>query len=412
MLGKRTDRPGSWGEGTRGLVVMLVLACLTSAAVGCSPGREEAQLQRLFVYLPPLPEHPSPDEVTVSFSDLAELKRQYGLPEDITFEDAPASLMGELLKVVGLGGICTSIEAHIQVSRARMDLGYDVMAVQRCIEGSGVTWMEGDFDPRQVAASLESLGYDVEDYQGIATYHFNAGKYTGDEAGRKLAEAAGHVAVLKGAVITAATAERLHAALDTWKGRTGGLSSVARYTALVRALGPVVSARVFPVGDRLAGVGYQESVQKKRSFSAHRPGPCEGRDAPSWMWLSEERVEQTRYVVLASTYASAEEARAGGERLVESLATHALAPYWQKVDEPTVTAFEEGAILALAVELKGEVPADILGQVIAVMSGGPEGHHRGEHWDHERHEISRKTRSRLTATPCYFGQTSRVSENP
>jgi len=353
-------------------VVVLVLACLTSAVVGCSSGKQEAELERLLVYLPLLPEHPSPGDATISFSDLAELKRQSGFPEDLALEDVPASLMDDLGKVLGLAGVCTSIGAHVRASRTGMDLGYDVMAVRRCIEGSGVTWMEGDFDQWHVAASLEGLGYDVDEYQGVTTYHFNAHKYAGDEAGRELAGMVGHVAVLKGAVVTAAAPERLQAALDAWKGRADNLSGVSRYAALVQALGPVISARLWLVGDRLVGVGYQETLQKERSFYARRPGPCEGRDAPSWIWTSGESTEQTRYIALASTYANAEEASTGGEKLIGSLATHSLAQYWQTVGEPAVTPFEEGAVLSLFLELKGEGPADILGQVISVVSGGLE----------------------------------------
>lgn len=353
----------------RSLIIALTLACITSTIVGCTSSEESAKIElpRMLAYLPPLPEQPGLDEVAVSFSNMAELKQLHGFAEDITFDDVPTSMMPGFLEVVESAGICASLDAYIQASRTQMDIGYDVMVVKRCIEGGGVTLMEGDFDLQHVAASLENLGYDVDKYEGITTYHFNAENYTGDEAGRELAKMAGHVAVLKGAVITAATSERLHVALDTWAGRTDNLSSVSQYAALAQALGPAVSARFLPRGDRLVGIAYQEiTITEKESvfYPIHWPPPS--RDTPPNWWDTRETTYQERYIVLASTYVTPKEAKAEGKELVENLETHSLAHCWRAIGEPTITNFEDGAILTIAVALKDDTPGGVPEEMILV----------------------------------------------
>ena len=324
------------GKFVRGLAIVLTLIFIASAIAACAAGEpEETELQRMLAYLPPLPEHPNLVEAGVSFSNPAELKRLHGFAEDATFENAPEDRGDEFSEVAKSAGMCVSLGAYIPSFRPQMDLGYNVMAVKRCIGGSGVTVIEG-FDPHHVAASLEDRGYDVDEYEGVTTYHFNAENYTGDDMGRKLAEMAGHVAVLEEAVIIAAAPERLHAALDTWAGRADSLSSASDYAALAQALGPVVNAVLFSREDQSAGIAYQEIAQ------------------------------QERYILLASTHATAEEAQAEGESLVEALEAHRLARRWQEIGEPTITDFEEGVILTIALELKDRAPGGIPGELFLV----------------------------------------------
>jgi hypothetical protein len=312
----------------RSLTMILTLIFITNAIAACGPGEpEKTELQRMLAYLPPLPEDSGVGEAGVSFANPAELKRLHGFAEDATIENHPEDRGDEFLEVVQSAAMCLSLSAHIAAIRPQMDLGYNVMAVKRCIAGGGVTVIEG-FDPHHVAASLEELGYDVDEYMDVAAYHFNAENYTGDEVDRKLAEMTGRVAVLERAVIVAATPERLHAALDTWAGRADNLSSDPSYAALARTLGPVVSATLLPIKDQLAGIGYREI-------------------AP-----------QERRIVLASTYATAEKAGAESEKLVESLETHSLADRWQ-VGEPTITDFKGGATLRIALELNQGAPGGI-----------------------------------------------------
>jgi hypothetical protein len=354
-------------EVARGLAIALTLACIAGGIVGCGRGeRGETELQRLLAYLPPVPEQPSLNEVVFSFSDLAELKRLHGFEEDLTLERVPKSLLPEFLEAVGSAGVCASLDAHIRTSHTRMDVGYDVTAMKWCIEGGGVTLMGGEFDQRHVAVSLEGLGYNAGEYRGVTTYHFNAETYTGDETGRGLAEMAGHVAVLKGAVITAATSERLHAALDAHSGRVDSLSSAPQYAALARALGPAVSARFLSTGGQVVGMGYRETAHKERSVTSARPGPCAGRDAPALSWKYHETVQRERYIVLASTYATAEEAEAAGERLIKSLETHTQADDWQEIGEPAITDFEGGAMLTITLELENEAPGGIPEELASV----------------------------------------------
>jgi hypothetical protein len=324
------------GKFVRTLAIALTLILIASVIAVCAPSEpEETELQRMLAYLPPLPEHPNIEEAGVSFSNPAELKRQHGFAEDATFKSAPEDRSDEFIKVVESGGMCLGLAGHLVSTRPQMDLGYDVMAVKRCISGSGVTVIEG-FDPHHVAVSLEDRGYDVDEYEGVTTYHFNAENYTGDDMGRRLAEMTGHVAVLEEAVIVAAAPERLHAALDTWAGRADSLSSAPHYAALAQALGPVVNAVFFSEEDQSAGIGYQEVAQ------------------------------QERYLLLASIHATAEEAQAEGERLVENLKTHSLANRWQKIGKPTITDLEEGAVLTIALELKDEAAGGIRGELFLV----------------------------------------------
>ncbi|MDY6875320.1 MAG: hypothetical protein SWK90_03830 [Chloroflexota bacterium] len=323
----------------RSLAIALTLIFIASAIAACAAGEpEETELQRMLAYLPPLPEHPNSVEASVSFSNPAGLKRLHGFAEDATLENAPEDRGDEFSEVVTSAGMCVSLGAYIPSFRLQMDLGYNVMAVKRCIGGSGVTVIEG-FDQHHVAANLEDRGYDVDEYEGVTTYHFNAENYIGDDVDRRLAEMAGHVAVLEEAVITAATPERLYAALDTRAGRVDDLSSTSHYDALAQALGPVVNAVLSSREDgtrRLIGIGYQEITQ------------------------------QERYIVLASTHATAEEAQAEGERLVGNLEAHSLANRWQEIGKPTITDFEEGVILTIALELKDRAPGGIRGELFLV----------------------------------------------
>jgi hypothetical protein len=324
------------GKLIRTLAIALTLILFASVIAVCAPSEpEETELQRMLAYLPPLPEHPSIEEAGVSFSNPGELKRQHGFAEDATFESVSEDRSAEFIKVVESGGMCLGLAAHIVYSRSQMDLGYDVMAVMRCIGGSGVTVIEG-FDPHHVAVSLEDRGYDVDDYEGVTTYHFNAENYTGDDMGRKLSEMTGHVAVLEEAVILAAAPERLHAALDTWAGRADSLSSASHYAALAQALGPVVNAVLFSEEEQSTGTAYQEIAQ------------------------------QERHILLASIHATTEEAEAEGERLVESLKTHSLANRWQEIGEPTLTGFEKGVIVTIALELTDDAHGGIPGELFLV----------------------------------------------
>jgi len=359
-----------------GLVIALVLVGIVSVVVSrCSSGGEDLVLSRMLVYLPPLPEPPSPDEngFIVSFSNPAELKQEYGYKEDLMLENAPVSVVDGLLKAIAPAGICASMDVYFETPHTQMDIGYDVMAVKRCIEGGGVTVLEGNFDSKQVTASLESLGYDADQSKGVTTYHFNAANYKGDEVGRELAETAGHVAVLRKAVVVAATAERLQAALDVWKKRAHNLSDTPRYADLAEALGPAVSAGFFPRGDQLAGIGYQdftitedEAILQQRSQpSCTSPG---GQERYGGQWLGSRNEYKIRRIVLASTYATAEEATAEGERLAESLEAHAYADYWMWTGEPLITESEEGLILTIALELTDDAPGDILEEMIPAWS--------------------------------------------
>lgn len=332
----------SRGKFIRNLAIVLTLVCMASAIAACAPGEpEETELQRMLAILPPLPEHPGIGEANVSFSNPAKVKRLHGFAEDATFKDVPEDWRFEFLQVIQLAGLCPSLGVRLTAGPSRiptqMDIGYDIMAVKRCIEGGGVTVMEGDFEPHHVAASLEDLEYDVGEYEGVTIYHFNAENYPGDETDRKFPEQGGHVATLEveGVVITAATTERLHAALDTWAGRADNLSSNARYAALAQVLGPAVSAVLLPKNDQLEGWGYQEVS------------------------------EQKRYIVFASTHATVKEAEAEGPRLVEGLEKHRRAHYLQEIGEPTITDFEEEAILMIALELKEWAPGGILGELIS-----------------------------------------------
>jgi hypothetical protein len=363
------------GKILSGLAVALVLIGIVSVFVICrGSGGQDLELSRMLAYLPPLPEPSSPDEngLIVSFSNPAELKQEYGYPEDLLLKKTPVSMIDGLLTAVGPAGICASMDVYFETLDTQMDIGYDVMAVERCIEGGGVTVLEGDFDPKQVAASLESLGYDADQYEGVTTYHFNGVNYKG-KVGRELAEKAGHVAALRKAVVLAATAERLQAALDVWKKRADNLSGTPGYIDLAEALGPSVSAGFFPRGDQLAGIGYQdytitedEAILRQRSQpSCTSPG---GQERFGGQWLGSRSEVKIRRILLASTYATAEEATAEEERLAKSLEAHAYADYWLWTGEPVITESEEGTILMVALELTADAPGDIFEEMISAWS--------------------------------------------
>jgi len=362
------------GKCVRSLIVALALACVASVVAGCSCGKDEIpdpEMPRLLAYLPPLPEPPNPDEneFIISFSNPAELRLQYGYEEGLMLANMPVSMVDGLLKAVAPAGICADLDVYFQTPRAQMDIGYDVMAVKRCVEGGGVTFLEGDFAPAHVAASLEKLGYSADEYEGVTTYHFDAASYTGDEVGRGLAETAGHVAVLKKTIVTAATAERLHAALDAQAKRAGNLSNTTRYVVLAEALGPSVSAGFLPRGDQLAGIGYQAFtvteddliLQLRSQPSCTDPHGSES----GGQWQGGREVYKIRRIVLAATYATAEEALAEGERLTEAVEAHAYADYWLWPGEPIIADFEGGATLTITLDLADDAPDDILEELIA-----------------------------------------------
>ena len=166
-IGKSIDLLTS--NSVRSLVIALTLVCIAGAVAGyCRSRTKEPDLPRLLAYLPPLPEPPTLDEngFIVSFSNPAEMRRQHGFDEGLTLENVPASMMDGFLEAVGPAGICADMDVYFQTSHAQMDIGYDVLAVERCIEGGGVTLLEGDFDSQRIAASLENLGYDVDEYKG------------------------------------------------------------------------------------------------------------------------------------------------------------------------------------------------------------------------------------------------------
>jgi hypothetical protein len=241
-----------------------------------------------------------------------------------------------------------------------MDIGYDVMVVQRCIQEGDVTFLEADFDREHVAVSLQNLGYGVDKYEGVTTYHHDAGSYTGEEIGRQLAESVGHVAVLKGLVITAATSEHLHAALDAWAKRTDNLFNISQYAALAHALGPAVSARFLLKGDRLVGMGYgQVTITEKESLFSRVYWPVPSRDTPPNWWQDIGTSVQERTVVFASTHTSLEEARAEGVRLFENLEAHALAHQYREIGAPTILVLEDEIVLTVAIALKDEMPGGI-----------------------------------------------------
>lgn len=352
----------------RSFVTALVLISFTGAIVGCSP-RESAEIElpRMFTYLPPLLEESGVDDVAVSFSNLAELKRWHKFPEDITFDDVPVSMMDDFLEAVESAGMCASLDAHIQTAHTQMDIGYDVMVVQRCIQEGDVTFLEGDFDREHVAVSLQNLGYNVDRYEGVTTYHYDAGSYTGETIGRQLAERVGHVAVLKGLVITAATSEHLHAALDAWAKRTDNLSNISQYGVLAHALGPAVSARFLLKGDRLVGMGYgQITITEKESVFSSVYWPVPSRDTPPNWWEDRGTSVQERYIIFASIHTSPREARAEGIRLFKNLEAHSLAHHYREIGAPTITVLEDETLLTIALALKDETPGGIPEEMASV----------------------------------------------
>ena len=352
----------------RSFVAALVLVCITSAIVGCSSeGSAEIELPRMFAYLPPLLEQSGVDDVAVSFSNLAELKRWHKFPEDLTFDNVPVSMMDDFLEAVESAGMCASLDAHIQAAHTQMDIGYDVMVVQRCIQEGDVTFLEGDFDREHVAASLQNLGYDVDKYEGVTTYHYDAESYTGEKIGRQLAEGVGHVAVLKGLVITAATSEYLHAALDAWAKRTDNLSNTSQYAVLAHALGPAVSARFLLKGDRLIGMGYSQiTITEKESVFSPVYWPVPSRDTPPNWWEDIGTMVQERTIVFASTHTSPKEARAEGIRLVQNLEAYALAHHYREIGAPTIMVFEDETVLTVAIALADDAPGGIPEEMTSV----------------------------------------------
>jgi hypothetical protein len=350
------------------LVTGLVLVCFTSGIVGCSSTEPaEIELARMFAYLPPLLEQSNTDGVAISFSNLAELKRWHKFPEDITFDDVPVSMMDDFLEAVESAGMCPSLGAHIQAGHTQMDIGYDLMVVQRCIQEGDVTFLETDFDREHVAVSLQNLGYGVDRYEGVTTYHYDAGSYTGEKIGRQLAERVGHVAVLKGLVVTAATSERLHAALDAWAKRTDNLSNTPQYAVLAHALGPAVSARFLFKGDRLVGMGYgQVTITEKESLFSRVYWPVPSRDTPPNWWQDIGTSVQERTIVFASTHTSTEEARAEGIRLFENLEAHALVHQYREIGAPTIMVLEDEVVLTVAIALKDKTPGGIPEEMASV----------------------------------------------
>jgi hypothetical protein len=356
------------GKLVRVLAIALILACIAGVAVSRWLGKaQEPALSRSLAYLPPLPVSPAPvgSGFTVTFADIAELKKQHGYGEDLPLGNLPVSMVDDFLEALDQARICTIVDAHLQSSRAQMDIGYDVMTAERCIEGGGVTVLEGDFDPRLVAESLGGLGYRVDEHAGFATYHYDTESYTGDDAGRGLAESAGHVAVVRKAIVIAAAADRLHTALEMLAGRSENLSDDLRFEVLSDALGPAVSAGFLLQERQPVGIGYYEfTTSEREAVFAPIYWPPPSRDtAPNW-WEDRETTYHERLVIIASTHTTVEDAQTEGVRLKEELEMHPLAHQWREVSEPAFADSEGGVVLTIALALTDDAPAGVPPEIV------------------------------------------------
>jgi hypothetical protein len=284
-------------------------------------------------FLPSLPDHADYSERFVSFSNPGDFKQKHGFAEDAILKDVPQDRLNEFLDIAGV--MCPSVGRLVREAERPqmvMVIGYDVMAVRRCIDGSGVIVVEGNFDTSHIATSLESLGYDTDEVNGFSTYHFNPESFTDEIEEARFAAQAGNIAVVDGLVFTASTKEQLRMALDTWQGQLDNLGNDPQYAAVANALGPVHQAIIYQrenENHQLVGIGYQEISEEKRA---------------------------TRLVL---TYSNMEEAKKGREQMTDKLKTHEFTHKWD-VSKLTLIEDEKGPLLIITLRLKDWVPSGIV----------------------------------------------------
>jgi hypothetical protein len=328
-------------------------AVLLLALAACGQPQPSNELPRLLGYLPPLPAYADPTEATVSFSELASLKAACGYEEDAALSTMPVSVKKPFAACIASAGLCPTLAAYQQAG-LEMDIGYDVTAVRRCIEGNEVVFLEGTFDAQRVLSPLRERGYAASSYEGVATYHLDAARYTGTTVERWLVAPVGHVAVVRGGVYLAASPERLQDALDTWARRSGSLSRDASYAALVDALGPTVHAVLLPRAGRLVALGYQQEMTRKEILYAKPAAPCDGPDAPAFTWRSRDEIALVRNIVVACTAADSADANTEAQRLYAALGARPQAASWEMPDQPDVLGTTQPPIARVVVGLPAE----------------------------------------------------------
>ena len=344
--------------------IAAALAVLLLALAACGRPQQPNELPRLLGYLPPLSANADPAEATVSFSELASLKQACQYQEDAALSTMPASQKKPFAACIAPAGLCPSLAAYQQAG-LEMDIGYDVTAVHRCIEGSGVLFLEGAFDTQRVIARLQERSYDASAYEGVNTYHLNDSQYTGTAAERGLAAPVGHVAVVRGGIYLAASPEHLQAALDTWARRSDSLSRNTSYAALVEALGPTIRAVLLPRAGRLLALGYQQETTRQTVYYSKPAAPCDGPNAPAYTWRSRDEIALVRNIVVACTAADAADADAEAQRLYTALGALPHAANWELPGRPDVLDTTDPPIarvvLGLQAEAEGGLPDELAG---------------------------------------------------
>jgi hypothetical protein len=131
----------------------------------------------------------------------------------------------------------------------------DVRAWATAGDGTRVAVLRGEFDGGAIERALKARGYVESKHQGMTTY-VAASPATGRlTSGGDLAAAANAVAIHGRTLITAATAEELHAAVDAAVGDASSVGGDERVAALIDQLSPATAIMALDLSQQAVDCG-------------------------------------------------------------------------------------------------------------------------------------------------------------
>jgi len=249
--------------------------------------------------------------------------------------------------------------------------GYDSFQVDREITaGQPPEWfgvMEGAFDADDIQDALDDLGYQEDEYEGTVYYYIRDDfeRDLKSEGGRFAMSKLNRVVVGEDTIIAAPATEILERVLDVRDGRRSSLADDPAYAALARAMGPVVSAALLEgeqFYDPAAALGSHATAEQREAMREKLAElysePLHLYDLVGFGYLDDGHDQA---IVVALAYDEAEYAEADAPVLADRLEDvsslrwrgQMLSDYW-RVGEPEVYSFEDGAVLAVKLELDDE----------------------------------------------------------
>ncbi len=193
---------------------------------------------------------------TLTFANLAEVKKLYGYDKVHAFADLQAQNIKATDYTNATGGCYLTDFTGLRSgeSEYRDAFGYDVFLVDREISAGqppdSFSYMEGSFDADAIAAKLKTGGYALASQNGSPYYTIRGDGELSltDPRGRLALGRMNRVAVDTTRITAAPKTELITTALDAEGKRTAALDSSATLRALATVLGTVTSMATMPPG--------------------------------------------------------------------------------------------------------------------------------------------------------------------